>query len=349
VVFEEIGEMAGALSYVHVSVSVDLMEIETQLNVYEDMVKKVNNTIGKYHAFSARDIEYEGRYIGGLMERYDKRFVQMAKIHLETVESMRTRLNNLKASLPHPTEDDRQRRGVISAVVGTFMGLYNRYQLRRLKEDIQQLRISQNQYLTIVRNQEAKVVKIENEVKTLQQALAYISFANPAFVVSSLIRTENRIREALDSTVHFVQQLQVRRLAVDFLNATQLNHVFNKAQAIAILANYRLIPEHPSDLFQTETSYYVDGTKITAIIHVPVAPRDSMLRLFRFKPFPLPLDKEVALIPKVEADVLALSHGERFSQELKFADLMDCHVINKVYLCDKHGIVVPRRPLESKV
>jgi hypothetical protein len=70
-----------------------------------------------------------------------------------------------------------------------------------------------------------------------------------------------------------------------------------------------------------------------------------MLRLFRFKPFPLPLNKEVALLPKVEADVLALSHGERFSQELKFADLMDCHVINKVYLCDKHGIL--RKALAS--
>ena len=48
VVFEEIGEMAGALSYVHVTLMLDLHEIEDQLNLYEKALKRLNDTIGHY-------------------------------------------------------------------------------------------------------------------------------------------------------------------------------------------------------------------------------------------------------------------------------------------------------------
>jgi hypothetical protein len=138
---------------------------------------------------------------------------------------------------------------------------------------------------------------------------------------------------------HTLQQLQHRRLSIDFLTFAQLNHVFLKVQRIASSVDCRLIPEHPSDLLQLETSYSSSGSTISIILHVPISPKDSVLRLFRFKPFPLPLSSRLTLTPKVDTDVLAISHGDRFSVELRHADLMDCHSVNRFYLCEKHGIL----------
>jgi len=49
-------------------------------------------------------------------------------------------------------------------------------------------------------------------------------------------------------------------------------------------------------------------------------------------------------MPSLDRDVLAISdasalEGKRLTMEVKFTDLMECHQINSVYLCEKHGVL----------
>jgi hypothetical protein len=219
------------------------------------------------------------------------------------------------------------------------MGIYNRQQLKKLKSTLEKVQTQQQQQLGILRNHDNQLQQIKTELEQLTNVIAFLTFTNPAYLVTSLTKTEFHIRDALDIATHFIQQLQSRRLSIDFLPRDQLENVFNKIRKITDSSNYRLIPEQISDLFQLETSFFTEDSTVTAVLHVPIAPKDSILRLFRFRPFPLPLNSDVTVMPKVESDVLAISHGDRFSMELKYSDLMDCHNVNKVYLCEKHGIL----------
>jgi hypothetical protein len=47
---------------------------------------------------------------------------------------------------------------------------------------------------------------------------------------------------------------------------------------------------------------------------VPMVPKDSLLRLFKLHPFPLPLSGPRVLVPAVREDILAISSGfKRYS------------------------------------
>jgi hypothetical protein len=173
----------------------------------------------------------------------------------------------------------------------------------------------------------------------ISHALQKVTLFNPAYVISHLLKAEHKVRSSIEMATHTIQQLQHRRLAIDFLSSSQLQTIFSKVQRISSAAGCRLVPEHPSDLLQLETSYFSSGSTISIVLHVPISPRESVLRLFRFKPFPLPLSDHLTLTPKVDTDVLAISHGDRFSVELRHADLMDCHSVNRFYLCEKHGVL----------
>jgi hypothetical protein len=146
--------------------------------------------------------------------------------------------------------------------------------------------------------------------------------------------------------IRAVQAAHQRHLSVDLLNATRLQDLFHAAQLKAQINKCQLLLSHPSDLFQIETSYFYNGQDILLLLHIPMAPADSILRLFQLHPFPLPFTKTHFLLPKPSKPIFALSSGmERLSAELSMVNLMDCHKINSMHLCEEHGVL--RKDLNS--
>jgi hypothetical protein len=67
--------------------------------------------------------------------------------------------------------------------------------------------------------------------------------------------------------------------------------------------------QHPSDLFQIETSYIHNGQDVNLILHDPMAPADSILQLFQLHPFPLPFTESHFIMPDPSNQILAISSG----------------------------------------
>jgi len=104
--------------------------------------------------------------------------------------------------------------------------------------------------------------------------------------------------------------------------------------------------EHLSNLFQIETSYIHNGQDVNLILHVPMVPPDSILRLFQLHPFPLPFTDSHFIMSDPANQIFAISSGvDRFSIKMSVANLMSCHRINSAYLCERHGVM--RRELNS--
>ena len=346
VVFEEIGEMAGALSYVHITMHLDLDDIQRQINIYQSHLFRLKSSpISTFKDSWKGDQDYYVKDVLAVFKATDEKMKNVIAIHETAALFAMKRLQKLRAILPYQPRETRAVLGIIKGVVGTFMGLYNRVQLLKLQRELGNVQEQQALHLNIIRNNTAEIQRLDKELDLLFTAMKTQSLANPAYITSALVETEKLIDHSLDVTTHVIQTLMQRRLAVDFLSEDDLKKVYNRLERMAIKQASKLIPEHPSDLFQLEASYFSDNSFISIILHVPLAPSDSVLRLFRFKPFPIPLDDKMTFLPKVDTDVLAISHGDRYSMEIRNGDLLGCHEVNKFYMCERHGIL--RRKLDS--
>jgi len=87
-------------------------------------------------------------------------------------------------------------------------------------------------------------------------------------------------------------------------------------------------------------SYLHNGYDVHLILHIPMAPLDSLLRLFQLCPFPLPFMETHMLMPAPTNQILAiLANTNRLSIELSAVHLLCCHHINQVYLCERNGVL----------
>jgi len=137
-----------------------------------------------------------------------------------------------------------------------------------------------------------------------------------------------------------LQAAHLRCLSDDLLDSKQLPHIFDTVAQKAKAQQYQLMLRHLSDLFQIETSYLHNGQDVHLILHVPMAPADSVLHLFQLHPFPLPFTDTHFLMLDPSNQILAISSGvDRLSMEMSVANLMGCHWINSTYPCEGHGVM----------
>jgi hypothetical protein len=229
VVFEEIGEMAGALSYIHVTMELRLDTLLELVLQYRARLQELGKIAAQYsyrQKWKEADEYYDGN-IKYLLDRSEERFSDVIAAHLWLTYEFEAQVKSLQRLLP---DERRDKRSVLGFVVGTFMGLYNRKQLSTLKREISSLADQQVYHFSILRNHTALLSKIGNEIDLISKALQTVTLTNPAYVVSHLLKAEHKIRSSIEMATHTLQQLQHRRLSIDFLTFAQLNHVFLKVQ-----------------------------------------------------------------------------------------------------------------------
>jgi hypothetical protein len=160
-------------------------------------------------------------------------------------------------------------------------------------------------------------------------------------IVIGRLRTQLQV---LTNRIHqmesAVQQAQHHRLAVDYLSGRQLLNLFHQVQQQAKRFGYQPIVERPSDLFQLDVSYTFDGKIISLLLHVPIAPPDAFMRLYKLHPFPLPFDNGTLLTHNVKNEILAISNSNhRFTIQMSTVDLLGCHRLGRTYLCERNGLL----------
>ncbi len=133
-----------------------------------------------------------------------------------------------------------------------------------------------------------------------------------------------------------------QRFAVDYLNPAKMAELFRKLEEQSLEAGCELLVQYHSDLFQIETSLLYDGQDGHLLIHVPMTPKNSLLRLFRLHPFLLPMFETHHLLPDVKDDVLAISSTDTRYVQLSSTDLMSCHRVNQIFMYDSFGVLSRR-------
>jgi len=356
VVFEEVGEIAGAISYIHVTFQLNLTGLEAQADKFTQTASDLRQRLKDYwskldHSHDAYNVPLKQASDQAVQDYKDMatEFTKIGKHYQRQIQDLRAKMPTISSSAFESTDVVRMKRfigGLLQGIFGTFMGLYSRYELRQLKKELRHTILEQHRLIEVSNDHTAQLKHLEVEADFILSYLDLASFTRPTYALTKMLELERSIRTDLAAASAAIQQAQHRRLSVDFLKPERLHQVFNAVKAKAMHLQSHLLVEHPSDLFQLELSYLYDGSDVLLILHVPTAPKRSILRLLQFHPFPLAFSKTHSLLPRPEKRLLAISSEEpRLTMEVAESDLASCHRVNRVHLCERHGVM--KRQMES--
>ena len=338
-VFEEIGQMASSLSYIHTQVNINISDVEHSAKLLSQGIENLMTVVNSLKPIDSYDV---------VTEPHKRQMLSNLEVHHRDIQTEINRIADLRSLLPVPPASTRIESGsrktrfvpLLLGVIGTFANIFSRAALHKLEEELSDVRAVQNKLVEIVVSQKAVIEALH---KGLQDVKAYIQLQqtlNPANVDAAIKSLIDRVRIEVDRLFRVLQHAQTRRLAVDFLDASEIHQLFPTLREKAAAQQADLLITRPSDLYQIEMSYFFDGHSINLLLHVPIVPKDSLLTLVKLHPFPLPVTEEYSLLPAIEDRLLALSStAERLSVEIPSTNLLGCHQINRVYLCEKQGVL----------
>ena len=260
--------------------------------------------------------------------------------------------------------------GAISGVLGTFLGLYSAYEVEQLKKSLNEQGKNHNLLVHITKRQEERIHRIAENMNSIVQLIKMMIDYNPALIAAHINTQLDLFESRLGRVAMAVQQLQHRRLSTSVLDTSQLTELHKSVSEVAKARGYVLMPERLSDYFQLEASYLRQGEDVLIMLHVPCVNKDQMLTIYKYIPFPYPLqssieqenitiaemlsqregqfntvkhnkilDQEIdSLIIIPEAEMIAVGRGDKY-KILTQGDLDNCIKRNRVHLCERHQVL----------
>jgi hypothetical protein len=110
-----------------------------------------------------------------------------------------------------------------------------------------------------------------------------------------------------------IQQLQVKRLSLNFLQGSTVLELHKHLQLKAQNGNMAFLISAPSDLFQIDVSYFYKSptNELNIFVHVPM----KLLKFYQFIKFPLSqtTGQNFSMILNIDQDLLAIGHEHQFN------------------------------------
>jgi hypothetical protein len=137
IVFEEIGEMARALSYIHVVVPVNVSGLLKSIADFRSKIVVLKNNYADTAVYTKRLQEYGGINTNGLSKHllfyFRQQISGLMDLLVKDADVLCNAILSLKSSLPQVDGENRDKRSVglvigstiLSGVFGTLMGWFN--------------------------------------------------------------------------------------------------------------------------------------------------------------------------------------------------------------------------------
>jgi hypothetical protein len=189
VVFEEIGKMAGALSYIHAIVLVNISRLAHAVNAFKEDVRTLENLY--------KEKRQPTGFIGYSHDDwFNQRILDLFTLASADADAMLVNINSLREMLPAATADTHlphedheyriRRRSpftIIGGVIGTLMGWFTQRWLNNLRDRMEEVEDQQHRLLHVQAVQLQCLEEVESAIKQLYQSLkkghtAWISYSS---------------------------------------------------------------------------------------------------------------------------------------------------------------------------
>jgi hypothetical protein len=368
IVFDQVGSYAGAVSFVHTAINLDFSSIQVAVAKTELAISNYDKEVAR---FMKPKLGLTGNPIYHHYLKQNQTYSRLARNRDIRLHLFKTKLENTIKELPETLE--RQKRDLSAAniitaaakpaisqaakflvgtahtnalgittsiatmlakgAIGSFDSWFTADQITNIKTRLNTL----TSVFTSHDQQLKETVDLANDLPKravdddLFQALQAYSDFDTAM---------DLLDQSLERVLNAFRELQDQHLSIDLLSADQLSDLFNRLKDIAIQKGTELLIAKPSDLFQLQTSYLYDGYNVVVLLHVPMIPHNSLLRLMKIRPFPIPVTNDHSLMPTESSDLLALSNSNppQWTIVSQYS-LIDCHKVNSIYVCPGNGIL----------
>ena len=356
-IFEEIGQMASSMTYIFSTMRINLTDISNTIDNHQQSILTILHTVRNISEKEGDNFEKAAHKINinttnhpSYIKDLKDKLAQNLLIHLSDLKTEQQRIKDITAHLPLPVSTPivgentpRPKRFVLQmlfGVLGTFMSIFDQKQYDKLQKAVTTTKEIQKRLIQVVNNQAQAIDDIKHSLDKFNTKLDMAILLNPANMDAALQSSNRKIRLEIDRVYRALQAAQYRRLALDFLDADKASDLYTMLTKTAKDANCNLLITQPADIFQLELSYFFNGDIITLLLHVPMVPKGSLLRLVKLHPFPLPIAGNYSIVPDVSNDILALSISEqRLSAQFPAANLLGCLQTNRVYMCENQGVL----------
>ncbi len=142
----------------------------------------------------------------------------------------------------------------------------------------------QNEQHRLLQIQQITLARLDALEKVLQEVIIEMECNDNTWVnYFALDHARTQLHFHLQKLVRGLQAAHLCRLSVDLLDGKQLRHIFDMATQQAKTYKYQLMLQHPSDLFQIETSYIHNGQDVNLMSPWPQPIQFS--NFFNYTPF----------------------------------------------------------------
>ena len=280
--------------------------------------------------------------------------------------------NAINAFLPlnHPLLSRHKRFlfSLVAGIVGTFMGLYSAYQIYNLVNKVKDLSQTQNLLVHLSQENSKSITTLNSLLSQTQQNLLSYAQLNPQIIYIQFSESIMHLEDQALKVINAVQQLQHRRLSIDWLDTSQLELLHKTIQTYTEQHHFISLTNKISDYFQLELSYVRHPNGVVALLHVPCTLSKNLMTMYKYVPFPIPiphvtnhshltvaqalhpeshllslnpeqtLQKNEALYLVAESELIAVDTSNQY-RLLSQADLTACVQRNHIYMCDKPQIM----------
>lgn len=257
--------------------------------------------------------------------------------------------------------------GALGGLLGTFLGMYNIAEIKQLQSQVGNLNEQTKLLMEISLKQEKAIQELLISIDNVNSALQGLIVHNPSVLQARLSHQISMFKKKVRQTIHIIQELQHRRLAVDYLSKDELSSMHEALKQQAHVLGYELLPEKITDYFQLEASYLRVDQDVVLILHVPCVAPHGKLKIYKHIPYPFPIsappkirndsiagslllrdqDHPLAFTPDVSPEALYLKSDENFiaiGNNNKYktfteSELTECDKHGRYFLCEGHQIL----------
>jgi len=235
VIFEEIGEMAGALSYIHVVVPVNISGLLQAVNAFRNKIVVLKTNYADTSSYAKRLQDHGGANTNNptkhVLVHFRRQLSGLMDLMIKDADILRNAITSLKTSLPRVDKTARDKRSVgliirltvLSGVFGTLMGWFTHRRLNNLRDQISEVRNEQHRLLQI---QQVSLAQIDTLKKVLSKVIIEMERQCNTWVnYFALDHARIQLHFHLQKLVRSLQVAHLCRLSVDLLDDRSKSHL----------------------------------------------------------------------------------------------------------------------------
>ena len=369
ILFRERGSVINKATFLHIKFSVNMSETLMELDKVKNSLNKTLQlnleqskkgmselapfliglkTFDTNSIWSLKDIEkmYTSRSEDGVV--INSMLLRMFEKNID--ELLNTLMVLPSKSIKEKSHERSKRFDIFGSVIGSAalaLGTRNAFKISEIERSLQNFTQKYNLVIDKVSLLDEKHERLAVDTFILKELIILLESQSYHKLITLIVTLNDQLNRVTSNVHSVIAASQQGKVSTELISGKDLIQLFEAVTIKAHELGCDMILEHPSDIYEVESTYGYDkeGQNFAIYVHIPLVEKEERLRLLEYVPFPILQSKElnatilpivkqenlIALLPNenVRANEIP-SHKYRILSDL---ELGACQRIRNSYIC----------------